>query len=412
MNMRHVFRTVLVCVVGALVAGTAVAQPIPAGFPANTGEAIMVGPFLFNPAVELKWEDNDNIFFEPKRRVHDHIYMARARLMFELPIYESYVRFAYTPQYREYEKYDLKHKWAHFADFNTVLEFQNGLRFRADYRFVNASQETSEVDPGGELLFVDELFTKHYAKVALDYWFSARDGLTIEGDYTDLKYDYPDSTNQRAFYDYDRGSVGIGWLHQMSSILVMDVMYNRIDFDPVHTEIWRSYTADQVTVGFNGQLSPVVAAQLRVGWNETQYERSGGAPEFSDYSGPVILGFINWELAHGSHLRLNLLRSPFPSDYDLNAYYTATGGTLTYKLERHRVFGELFVRLQNNDYELPDVSLNLPRSDDILNLGLGLGYRFTNLLSLRGTYMYEDRDTLSPYSYEINIWTLGLVIGY
>jgi hypothetical protein len=129
------------------------------------------------------------------------------------------------------------------------------------------------------------------------------------------------------------------------------------------------------------------------------------------------MGFINWELAHGSHLRLNLLRSPYPSNFENNAYYTATGGTLTYKLERHRVFGELFVHLQNNDYELPVVDparpgVEMERSDDIMNLGLGLGYRFTNILSLRGTYMYEDRDTLFPYSYTINIWTLGLVIGY
>ena len=324
MNMRHVFRTFMLCVVGVLVAGTAAAQPNPAGFPGNTGEAITVGPFLFSPAVQLKWEDRDNIFFEPVNPVQDNILTARARLMLELPIYESYVRFTYTPQYRDYKKLELEHKWSHFADFNTVLEFQNGLRFRADYRFVNASQETSEVDGGGELVWADEMFTKHFARVALDYWFSARDGLTIEGDYTDLKYNYPSRTppSQRVFYAYDRGSVGLGWLHQLSPILVMDVKYNRIQFDPVDTFRWRSYDSDEITVGFKGQLSPVVATQLRVGWNETTYDRTEGffTPEFSDFSGPVISGFINWELAHGSHLRLDLIRSPFPSNRVIMAW--------------------------------------------------------------------------------------------
>jgi len=408
---------IAVCVVGVAFVGPAAAQPIPSGFPGNTGEAIKVGPFLFSPAVELKWEDRDNIFFTPTNPVHDHIYTARGRLLFELPIYESYVRFAYTPQYREYEKYNLRHKWAHFFDFNTVLEFESGLRFRADYRFVNAAQETSEVDAGGELVFADQLFTKNYGKVALDYWFSARDGITIEGDYTDLTYDYPTGTPQRnrIFYDYERNSVGLGWLHQLSAILVMDLKYDRIQFDPVDTLTWRSYTADEVTLGFKGQLSPVVAAQFRLGWNETEYDRTAGvlpAPEFSDFSGLVMSGFINWELAHGSHVRLDLIRSPFPSNFDLNAYYVATGGTLTYSIDRRKFFGELFGRLQNNDYELPDVSSGLPRSDDIRTFGLGLGWRFTDWLALRGAYLYEERDTLEPYSYEVNIWTLGLVIGY
>jgi hypothetical protein len=52
------------------------------------------------------------------------------------------------------------------------------------------------------------------------------------------------------------------------------------------------------------------------------------------------------------------------------------------------------------------------RSDDIYTFGLGLGYRFTYYLSLWGTYLYEDRDTLYRYSYTTNIFTLGLVFGF
>jgi len=110
--------------------------------------------------------------------------------------------------------------------------------------------------------------------------------------------------------------------------------------------------------------------------------------------------------------RLDLLRSDFPSDYGYNAYYTATGGTLSYDLNRSKFFGGLFVRLQNNDYELPDPVTGEARSDDIKTFRLGLGYRFTDIFSLNGSYLYEERESLFAYSYEVNIFTLSLIIGY
>ncbi len=82
-------------------------------------------------------------------------------------------------------------------------------------------------------------------------------------------------------------------------------------------------------------------------------------------------------MAHGSVLSFDVLHSPFPSNYADNANYVATGAGLTYSLDRGTVFGQAHGRFQNNDYELPDPITSELRSDDILSLGLGLGYRFT-----------------------------------
>jgi hypothetical protein len=406
--MHHYQRVIVAGIVGLLASLPVTAQN-PAGFPGNTGESITVGPFLFSPAVELKWEDRDNIFFTPRQEFADQIYLARARLMFELPIYESYVRFVYTPQYREFEKYRLNEKWSHFVDFSTILESARGLRFRADYQFVNANLETSEVDPGGELVFADQMFTKNYGLLGIEYWFSSRDGVTVEGTFADVAYDDPD---RAFFYDYQRTSARVGWLHQLSPILVMDLSYQYIDFEPENTLFYRTSESDQISIGFRGQFSPVVTTELVVGWRETEFRRTGVVPEFDDYSGPLIQGHIGWELAHGSTLRLDLVRSDYPSNFELNPYYIATGGTLGYELQRDRFFGELWARFQNNDYPLPERGSGEERSDDITTLGLGLGFRFTDLLSLRGGYIYEDRDTLFEYSYTVNMFTLGLVFGF
>ena len=91
---------------------------------------------------------------------------------------------------------------------------------------------------------------------------------------------------------------------------------------------------------------------------------------------------------------------------------TATGAGLTYSLDRGTIFGQAQGRIQNNDYQLPDPITQEIRSDDILTMGLGLGVRFTDHLSIFGSYLFEDRDSLYRYSYTINIFTLGLVVGF
>jgi hypothetical protein len=387
-------------------------------FPGNTGEAITVGPFLFSPALQLTWEHSDNIFLSPAGPVEDNIYLARARLMLELPIYESYLRFTYTPQYRDFEKFELQEKWSHFVDVAADLQFASGVELNIDYRFVNASLESSEVDAGSEVFGAigDELFTKHFGRVGIDYWVTNRDGITVSADYTELSYDEGPSD---IFYDYERASAGFGWLHQLTQILVMDLQYGHIEFEPKDTISYRKSESDEVTLGFRGQISPVVATELRLGWRETEYDLIETDPPFDEFSGPIIRGHLSWELAHGSSLRLDLLRSDFPSNYAANAYYTATGGTLAYHLNRGRFIGGAFVRFQNNDYELPvefqgpgGTRVTVDRSDDIKTFRLGLGYRFTRAFSVLGAYLYEDRDSLPEFSYEVNIFTLSLVVGY
>ena len=414
--MVNVYRVASTCLIILLMVSSVFAQSHDPQPLVNPGEAIVVGPFLFSPALQLQWQHRDNIFFTPDNPVADEVYVARAALVLELPIYESYVRFSYRPQFREYKDYELQENWSHFVDLIGAFEFSSGVVLDAAYRFVKGSLETREVDPGDELVFGDNAFTKNFLGVGFDYWISARDGLSIEFDYTDVAYDDPltePNSNREQFYDYTRGAGSIGWVHQLSSVLVMDVMYGHIQFDPVDTFAWRTSTSDQVTAGFKGQIHPVLATELRVGWRDTEYDQFAGENVVDNFSGPIINGFFDWDLAHGSSLRLDLLRSDYPSNFGVNAYFTATGGSLIYNLDRGDFFGQARGRYQVNDYELKDLTTGQDRSDDITTFIVGFGYRFTDVLSLYGSYLYEDRDSsIYRYSYSTNIISLSFTIGY
>ena len=377
----------------------------------HTDEAIPVGPFIFSPALQISWQDRDNIFFTPDNEVADQLILAKAQLLFEVPVFESYLRFSYTPQYRDYKTYELEDKWQHFFDAAASFEFSSGLTLNLAYSYIIGNLETREIDPGGEVYYGDRPFDKQWAKVGGDYWITARDGLIFNASWEDLEYDDP-----QLFYDYTRLSGGVGWLHQISPILVMDVSYGIMDFDahssPFENNDYRDSVSHSLTVAFRGQVNPVIATEIRVGYGIQQFDPKPGEPQVEDFSGFIANGFISWQLAHGSLLRLDVLRMPYPSAFGDNANYLASGASLAYSLDRGKVFGQFRGRYQNNDYSRPDRITGEDRSDDIYTVGVGLGVRFTYYLSLWGTYLYEDRQSLYRYSYTINTFSLGLVLGW
>jgi hypothetical protein len=377
----------------------------------HSEEAIPVGPFIFSPALQLGWQDRDNIFFTPDNEVRDQVFLAKAQLLFEVPVFESYLRFSYTPQYRDYRDYELDDKWQHFFDAAAAFEFSSGLTLNLAYSYIIGNLETREIDPGGEVFFGDRRFDKQWAKVGGDYWITDRDGLVFNLSWEDLEHEDP-----QLFYDYNRLTGGIGWLHQISPILVMDASYGIIHFDAHDSEYenndYRDSLSHNLTVGFRGQINPVIATELRAGYGVIKYDPKPGEPQVEDFGGFIVNGFISWELGHGSLLRLDALRMPYPSAFGDNANYLASGASLSYGLDHGKFFGQLRGRYQNNDYTRPDRITGEERSDDIYTFGLGLGVRFTYYLSLWGTYLYEDRQTLYRYSYTTNIFTLGLVLGW
>jgi len=374
----------------------------------NQGEGIAVGPFLFSPAVQLIWEYRDNIFFTAYDKKSDHAYVARARLLFELPVYNTYVRFSYTPQWREFQDYELPENWSHFIDVSGDFEFASGFKLDASYSFASANLETQLVDPGGELVLSGRQFDRHNVRLTGDYWVTERDGLTVLANYIDLKYQEREGA---PFPDYDENVVGAGWLHQVNPTAVLDVTYRHIEFEPKTEYYLTGSTGDEVTVGITGQVTPLLSAEFSLGYRSTTYELAPGYPEAADFHGLVMDGYINYVLAHHSSLRLRLLRSPYPS-LTGNAFYTATAADLTYSLRRDRLFGNAQVRYQTNSYDFPDPTTGLDREDKITTLGFGVGYRLHQLFSLQGSYRHEDRDSLEPYKYDTRVFLLGLIFGF
>ena len=409
MRNRVVCAAVTVCLLGGLSvlqAQTLTLRGESLGVSSTTAQPLPLGPILFSPSADLSWENSDNIFFRAVNPVSDTILLARANLLFELPISNSKVTFSYTPQYRDYSSYQVHQHWSQFAKLDGMFEFASGLKLTTNYRYTSGNQETQEFDPGGEVVFADSQFNLSELRVVADYWLTPLSGVSVEGESTDATFD-----NKALFYDYKRKGYGVGWLRQVSPTLVMRVTYRHEKFDPTETYSFRSSSSDEVTIGFQGEVSPVLSSELSVGARRTEFQHTAQAPVFSNYSGLVVRGSLTWALAHESTFRLELLRQDFPSAYGLNAFYTTTGGAATYSLQRGRLFGSLRYRYQRNSYQVADIPTGQRRADKISSYAAQAGYHFSPAFSLRVAYDHEKRDSIQSYGYDANMYLISVVLG-
>jgi len=381
----------------------------------NSG--IPIGPFIFSPGLQLSWESHSNLFQSATNEISDNIYLARLRLLFEVPIRESFIRISYTPQYRDARDGHLINHWDHFVEVSGNFEFGSGFLLDAGYRFVDGDVSTYEIDPGGELIYSGRRFSKHEFRLKGDYWFSSRDGLRVDMNYALVDWrgriEVPEATD--GWYDYDQWRGRVGWLHQISPTLIMDLSYGYTDYSPDDiANKFREFTASHVTLGFQGSLNDVLTTEIRFGYLETDYTNEAlEYPGFDDFSGFVTEGNITWGMGHGSRLRLDLVRRPYPSNYDLNAYYTTTAGRLLYDLQIDRFFAQASILDQSNDYDITDRYFGVKRSDDIFTWDFGIGFRLTDYLSLRGRYIHEDRDSnIDTYGFLNKVYMIDLVLGY
>ena len=368
-------------------------------------EGIPVGPFLFSPAAQVGWVYRDNVFFKDDAAFGDSIYEAGLRLSFELPVRESSLTFDYQPTYREFADTDFGENLSHLVRSELSLDFPTGLVLGYDYRFLRGAFETGAVDPGGEFVFTGNSFDRHDVNLRASYWLTSRDGFSVNGGYEELDYE------ESGFFSYKRDQYGVGWLHQVNDLLVMNVTYSHSVFDADSDLDYRDYSSDAVTVGFRGSITPTLSSTVDIGWRRTDHDWIPSDEDGGAFSGFVANGHLDLELAHGSKLRLNVRRSEFPSNYADVAYYVSTGAGLSYSLSFGRLGGMLEARFQRNDYDYDDTTQQ-SRQDDLLTLSAGINTQFTEMVSLSARYTTQDRDSMTSLSYATDTVSVFLRWGF
>lgn len=407
-------KVVLVSLVLVLGAAEVLAQSFGTGrigrrqtVPGQENEPILWGPFIISPGFQLSYDRHSNLFRLSEGAVSAATIVSRFRLDLELPIRESNVKVSYNPQYILSNDVDAFDNWEHYFDLSGKFLSSSGLTVDFNYSYLDGNSSVGEVDPGGELVFTGDSFTNQRLGATIGYWLTANDGVSIAANVASARWDRVDATG----FDYDKMVYYVSWLHQASPSLVMDVRYQYEQNDPRFQQDWsRKLNLDSLTLGFRGDVGTFFRAGIRLGYlrSDSQGDSASGVENFEGFT---VDGFISRALAHDSELRLDLTRRPFVSART-TTYFVGTGARLLYNWTPGRFFAQARVGYQVNTYQSAAGSYTSAQEDKMTTYGAGIGYRITTYMALRTSYIYEDRDSRDALSFDRNVLSVDLVVGF
>lgn len=421
------------------------------GVVAFAGDGIPMGNAIFYPNVEAVYTHTDNLYLQdstmPSGNMSGYFWQIRPTFGFEFPFKESYFRIDLGYQYQDYaHSYNAGTHSQYNADIKGVFKFGQGHSFSIQDNYLHGLQETTKFDPGYERYWSNTPFNSNNFRAALDFMITQKDSLGGYGIYNIVRFSNEPNSPQ-PFFDYDQWGGGVLWRHffrpQASWIFDARYLENRPDwagyYQVVNPNMYgynnsRKYDEFSAVTGFEGTLGSKVTGYAKGGYSQLHFHNA-----FSNFQGFVAEVGLGIQAAEFFKVNVDLFRSPYQSAYNVNNYYSITGGELNL---HHQVSRYLFwsagYRYQENQY--PQANWAYPygpyepttpefiltegqtRRDKIARAFAEVGYHFNKQFSMRANYRYEDRSSTihysdywgyhRPYSYTENRISLQAQFGW
>lgn len=388
---------------------------------------------IFYPTVELVYYHTDNLFLQPDNEVDANTFIVRPKFLLEVPTDRHYFSLEYVPQYRDIDEFDLKDEISHFLNIKGVFQGSPIFRVEVEDNFVRGVLETSEFDQNQERFLGLDPFISNNAK--LDFiWEGQRQGVDIwlGHSMTDFERDEPTELDPApAFVETDTFRVGMEYFYKFTPLtsFLVGYQYENIDEDFSKLQEIRDgfcvggdclvpglyklgSDANNVWVGFDGELGRTTTGTIRVGFRARDYDENVDASEFGSL---FVDGTFTKAFTRFTKLEINLHRSDNVSNFEGNAYYSANriSLALTNQPIGRRVFWSIGGGFQRNNY--PDPVGDVNREDDILMANAEVGYFPLTHLNVKLNYRFRDRDTNLPnstFDYEENAIIFQLGLGF
>lgn len=416
------------------------------GIPAFAGNGIPMGNAVFYPSVEAQYTHTDNLYMRdsssPLGNISDSFWIIRPELGFEFPFKQSYVRLNLAYQYKDYETFQLSHHNTYYADFDSKFKSAGGTALTLQAGYIRGTQETKEFDPGYEVVFGNTPFNRYHGTIGLDLPVNQLNTVGIFGAYNTVDFRDASSTGYLPFFGYKQWTGGLKWMYQYSPLATFILTYKYTDSKPknnaydytLYTNMQKQYHAQTFLVGWKGDTSRFLSGSIDLGFKNMKFIDN----PYSDFSGFVADAGLHFKTSEFSGLDLKAYRQADQSAYNINNYYTATGGQLQIEHQVTRYFfwtaGYLY---QVNQYPDGTVAVidgqPLPymffatqgqrRRDKISRAYGEVGWHFTQQLSFRLNYRYEDRNSnvdyfdpsgfyIRPFTYAENRVSFQFLLGW
>ncbi|HEV7500470.1 MAG TPA: outer membrane beta-barrel protein, partial [Vicinamibacteria bacterium] len=293
----------------------------------------------------------------------------------------------------------------HLATATAALPIGPSLVLRGTYHFAHGLLETTEIDPGREYFFNLAPFTRHDAIVRAAFDPGGPLTLSVIGSRDHLHVEGP------GFFDHDLESLQAEARYELRENMNALLTFG-LDRVPRPAERPVAEASGQsLTAGLDGEILPLVRGTATVGVR--RLDAPLAAAPGRRFQGLVANVRVVKEFTPGSSLGVFASRGTYPSDFEDNAFYVATGAGLEGNAGLPlSVVGRAGLGWQRNTYKVPSVDNGVLRHDDLFGWSLGAGRGLTRWAFVRVDYRRERRrSNLAAFNSRNNALTVSFGLG-
>lgn len=367
-------------------------------------QGIFLGPFMFKPSFWLVFEHTDNLFLQGEKGFKDNLWIIRPQFLLVYPFLENSIEITYVPIWRDYEKYELKHKFTNFFTVQGNFQQSSGLNFKLIDRYVRGYLEVSEIEPQREVVWGTNRFNKNLFSAIANYDFSERLTTSFGGDFNYVKF--IDRDQPMFFFDYNTLSLSGSLGYKTSPLTSLFVRYVFFANDAEQKFDTRDFNAHQILFGMDSEATPRLKGGFSLGFERKNFKNIDMI-----INNFVLSANISYEITESTRFMLNANRGTYQSAYLEAAYFKATSAfvSLTHQFTE-RFSGTVGGYIQQNSY--PQLAV-IERTDNIYGFNAEVGYIFSTLAVVHFNYKYENRNSNDKnFDYKQNRLLFDVQLGW
>ncbi len=373
-------------------------------------DGFQFGHTRVRPSVGLTYVDADIAFLDTPEPVRDQYFQIEPHLPVDVGATGAgrpHFRVSYDPRFRFGSQFEELRQPTHMINAGLDVPVGATTALRAGYHFAHGLLETTEVDPGREYFFQLAPYTHQQEQVGLSFNQDGLLGLDVVGTHDSIDVD-----EESGFFDHSVDTVGatLNYGFGATAHAFLRYQWERVPTPPERPEA--ESRSNTITAGVSGELLPLVTGEVSGGVRVLDAPNGGAGGQ--RYVGSVLALSLRKAFSPTSSLTLLARRDTFPSAFEENAFYVATGvgAEADFGLPLSVVFHGA-VGFQRNSYRVASTEDGVPRRDDIVAWAVGIGRGLTRWSYLRADYRQDRRTSNLPaYDSHGHIFTVQLGLGY
>jgi hypothetical protein len=327
-------------------------------------DGFVLGRTAVRPAADVVYTSGRTSFARGPVPERDAFVETRPRIDTDTRLGLADLRLSYELRWRRGSEFEESNMASHILDAGMTAPLGSRLVTTAHHHHFEGRQEANEADPGGELFYSRERFTKDLTTAGLTVEVGPLTRLVATGHHRRHGLD-----SEVQFFSHTKYGAGLSARRELGPNLIADLGYG---FERVPAPEARPLVASRTESGSFG-LRGDLSARLLVDGSVAYERRTTPAVPEGTASDLAVSAKVLFQSTPSSTLELTVGRARNVSAFEQNPYYRSQHARLKVSLMLPlSLAGEMAARWQSNTYPLVAQAIGDERHDRVLSWSASL----------------------------------------